>query len=739
MPTFTILFILTAGLIPITSCAGSTASYLVRSNYGTFSQPSLNAILSSFIPCTTHVMHNNVDSVSLELSYATGPVLLSILPPSFTLPTEYQTHKNRTVSHVYSRYYTRHRKFCYFYIFYSNPPWDAVSLGLLMRLHILQVHEEIKRRQRELEKWDTNQVSYLYAIFVTTEQQNYFQKVQKPDRFWHLAHLKSNVLLLAVIPNFGLLFLSDKSERDIFCVAAPQVSYPFQKVLICHSRPLQAFTRYFGSTHLQQNQFRLPRDFPSLQGNKLGSRDVRQLSNAALFILVEILAPSSNISIIPYCWSPHEVKCSLPIINQGETSGDWDIFHWSSTYIIVAEKDLHFLTCHSNNRQSFDLYIKPLDLYTWICLAGAIFLFVGAARSFVSLVTLSSEKRHPGLKSLYFWALATLLEQVKPFNGKPTNFSGFRLLLGVWVLAISVIISGYKSFVIMSLNVPDELIYPDSYEEISCKLPNFTNAEVDPRFQQVLDLIAVLPFLENGTEVRKNLITKSSCYSILSAPTQTPQLDYLSSLSYSFFRNMQILVRSAYEKGFKSYKDKIIKDIIDPRHRSFPLKFIPLLDLKKPELSIAQIWPAIHEELLLCQQSVYVGSKEDTEALKYKLERKHPSIPIFHVSREKFHVASIGWRFGTVSHHRIVKNFKRLLESGIYYLLHRHENFNHASKEINGSEGQAMMGDPVERTGARRVNLKGRFRTTFFLWVGGTILAGICHAIELVWRISKNV
>ncbi|OXA43215.1 hypothetical protein Fcan01_22097 [Folsomia candida] len=735
MATF-ILSILTAGLIPISFCAGSTVSSLVPANYGTFSQPSVNQIISSFIPCTMHIMHHNLDSVSLELNYPTGPVLLSILPPSLTLLTEYQTQQNRTVSHFYSRYYTRHRKFCYFYIFYSNPPWDTVSLGLLMRLHILQVHEQVKRGQRELEKWDTNQVGYLYAIFATTEPQNYFQEVQKSYRSWHFAHVNSNVLLLAVIPNFGLLFLSDTSERDILCVSAPQVSYPIQKLLVCHSQPPQAFVRYFGLSHLQQNQFRLARDFSDLQGNILVSRDVSKISNAALFILLEILAPASNISIISNCWNTNEEKCSLPIINEGETSGDWSIFHWSSTYVIVAEKDLHFLTCHSKNRQSLDLYIKPLDLSTWICLVGAMLILVGALRSFVSMVSLSSERRNPGLQSLCFWALGTLLEQLKPFSGRPANFSGFRLLVGIWVVAISVIINGYKSFVIMSLNVPDVLVYPDSYDDISCQMPKFTDAGINLKFQHVVELIAMLPFHENGTELRKNLIMKSSCYSVLSAPIQSPQFDYLSSLSYSFFRDMQILVGSANEKGFKSRKDKIIKDVIDPRHRSFPLKFIPLLDITTPEISIAQIGPAIHAELLLCQKSVYVGSKEDAEALKYNFERRHPSTPKFHVSREKFHVASIGWRFETVSHHRVVKNFKRLLESGIYYLLHGYANFNHANKEINGSEVETVIEEPA----SGRVDLDGRFQTIFFLWVGGTILAAISEGFELVWRsISKRI
>lgn len=463
------LLVVATGLIYIAFCKENISEEnpheSILTNYGTFQHPSLNGLISS-IPCTTHIMHYNLDFLLLKLNNPIEPLLISVLPPSLTLPMEYKYLQDRTVHHFYSRYYTRHRKFCYFYIFYSNPPWDTVTLGLLMRLYILQAHEELRRVRQELTKQDTNQAGYLYAIFIT-ENQNFFKdgKVSR-QKSQYLAYLRPDIFLLSVIPNFGLLFLSGKMEGEILCIATGQESYPIQKQLICHSRPHMALVNYFMPSYLKQNQFQLARDFPGLRENNPYLGMVTQTSNAALFLLMEILAPSCNLSIIPFCHSALDEKCSLPAISAGETPMFWDMYHWTSTNVVFGEKDLHFLTCYSKKKTSFDLYIKPFDFYTWMCLLGCVLLLVCALSGFASLASLNLGTSRLGLSALGFWALATLLDQVKGISGLPTKVSGFHLLLGVWVLLASIITSGYKSVVIMSLNIPETILYPNSFEVI---------------------------------------------------------------------------------------------------------------------------------------------------------------------------------------------------------------------------------------------------------------------------------
>lgn len=462
MSTFTIMFAIYTGFISATFYEDGTASLVsVPTDYGSFQRPDLHRIISQ-IPCTTHVMHHNLDFHSFEVKNPTVLSLISTLQLDRLVPMEYKSLQQRSILHFYLRYYSRHRKFCYFYIFYSNPPWDSVSLGLLMRLYILEGHDSVRQDQGDQKTSDTNQVDYIYAIFVTTGKQTYFQDVTtRLPGSQYVAYLKPNIFLLSIVPNFGLLFLSDTREGNVLCVSTRQMSYPVRKELICEFIPYQELLHYFSQRHLEHNRFRLPPDFPGFQRGTFGSSIFSQISNPDIFLLVKILAPSCNVSIILLA---NAEESNLPVIYSGETSALWDIYHWTSTIVIVGEKNLHFITCHSRKQLSFDLYIKPFDFLSWICLAGFVLIVVGALRGFFALLSVKSETRYTGLTSLAFWTVGTLLEQVDTISGKPAEYSGFRLFLAIWLLLASVITNGYKSFVMMSLNVPEVLLYPHSFE-----------------------------------------------------------------------------------------------------------------------------------------------------------------------------------------------------------------------------------------------------------------------------------
>lgn len=147
-----------------------------------------------------------------------------------------------------------------------------------------------------------------------------------------------------------------------------------------------------------------------------------------------------------------------------------------------------------------------------------------------------------------------------------------------------------------------------------------------------------------------------------------------------------------------------------------------------------EIWPAIEDELLLCEKSVYVGTKQDTESYKDYFKKKYPTAKRFHISRDSIRVAITGWNFPIDQSHTFVRGFKNFLDFGIYNELLWFEKYNHVGKnnvsvdinktELNGVSQQIARGKTSEG-----------MQNVFLVWMGGLAISVI---VEIMYQIFER-
>lgn len=255
-------------------------------------------------------------------------------------------------------------------------------------------------------------------------------------------------------------------------------------------------------------------------------------------------------------------------------------------------------------------------------------------------------------------------------------------------------------------------------------------------FQQVKVFEDLYP---NITEYRRSILSNSSCYSTLSTPNNISSADYLSIERYSVYFFFAGISYSAW--GSKSSDLPLLKRLLDPRQLPFPKKFIPFLKktfnnevINKVVIPHKEIWPAIEDELLLCEKSVYVGTKQDTESYKDYFKKKYPTAKRFHISRDSIRVAITGWNFPIDQSHTFVRGFKNFLDFGIYNELLWFEKYNHVGKnnvsvdinktELNGVSQQIARGKTSEG-----------MQNVFLVWMGGLAISVI---VEIMYQIFER-
>lgn len=221
-----------------------------------------------------------------------------------------------------------------------------------------------------------------------------------------------------------------------------------------------------------QNLFLIGIGFPGISSDSwkkaAGVKRLNQIQAGDMYILLIALGKSLNITLKNRCQDYETYECNMPQVWADISTQWWEQTIWYSSTVVTGSKNVHFLTCNSKTESSLNLYAKPFDGVTWTGV-GLSALVVTVSLKLISVEQAKlggMAKCRNGLDTfiLLYWVIGTLLEQIETVGMKVGRYSAFRILVGVWILVCTVMTHGYRSLIIMSLNSPLGLVFPDTFE-----------------------------------------------------------------------------------------------------------------------------------------------------------------------------------------------------------------------------------------------------------------------------------
>lgn len=446
-----------------------------NSPFGTFLQPNLHKIASSS-NCVIHFLYHNLNFDSHNLHKFSllppHPFTVTQIPQKLTWPDDYTSLLLATKRPRRFQNYSRHAKFCHFMIFYSNPVPSRDTLGLWLRLLVLQYFDNVEKRGTPgYHRQGICEADNFYALHITRWGEN----KAKNGRIYtdcclgvdHRSYL---------VPNFGQLVLNDNREGSVtLCLHSPRMMLPIAQNWKCYTNfennTFSSFLLIQAQTH-----FRFDINLPETSIREIANGIARLslISNVEKYIVLHLLARAVGVNISTTCLQKDDLGCNFSTISFNEFPSNWAIYVWKSTPVVVETRNLHFLTCYSHSKVSFLTYTTPFDGYVWIAMAVSILSVSVTAKCFVSLGKyvkrdegkMKKSKMWTTLGDVTFRVTGMLFDQIDAFSGKIANYSELRILLACWAMVTTVLISSYKGLVILGLNAPPPVQYLEEFKVI---------------------------------------------------------------------------------------------------------------------------------------------------------------------------------------------------------------------------------------------------------------------------------
>jgi hypothetical protein len=346
--------------------------------------------------------------------------------------------------------------------------------------------------------------------------------------------------------------------------------------------------------------------------------------------------------------------------------------------------------------------------------------------------------------SIFLYFLASLVEASTSNDSIPgsvlkSNF--YRILVGIWLISMTSLTNGFKGLVITGLNSKPVSIVPENFEDIVCFNESLAFFNKTSKTQQQAALrkrwFSRMP---NGEKITNS--SDSSCFSILSSPkiigTQNDQpvigyelMDFLYNLiSIDVSNNPVKLTILSY-------------NLLNPKHSYEPKEII-----KGQNVSISHVEYAIEKELVDCdKKSVFAGNSDEIDNLQRYLGSKYYWLDwTLGKNKDSILHGRTGWKFrlqggfGTKGDKFVVKWFKSLIETGIYFKLlkdQRDRRFVDEERVAATMEiVQKLKNKPsFERKEGKQLKLEDNIYTIFIIWAGLLVISLGSFLIEGFTRV----
>jgi hypothetical protein len=413
-------------------------------------------------------------------------------------------------------------------------------------------------------------------------------------------------------------------------------------------------------------------------------------------------------------------NCEMGTIYYRETRKKYMWERVDVNYILEGVESFSFLTCHTYEKISFDSYILPFDIYTWVgilvSLAGMIVPIAVFERNHANAAHRLSLLEHLSV------FVTTALNSCYPFPRLASQYLWYRLMAVAWFFAVLVLSNHYTSIAISDLtkSLPNQSIstFNDLVDFRACNPPTSPckTEELTKHFEKGIPFPWEQRFKTYSTPVKGT---------------------YEGPIEWKDFK-FGDRIQGSLAKYFH-YLDADHPPEIDlsPSERSLlslmylnPENFLPSRQIHEEDtvvMSLTSYLSEIEEELVRdCQYKVYADPTEQVDAEYQYLSRNYHWLN-FKVSKDKvlYEEEYVGFQgdFG----HTMSKTYRVLQESGIlnhmkkYYREHlylKRSKFTRTLKRDSFPESTQNVDQPTK--------LSGSIQTVFYIYLA---LIGVSYIV----------
>jgi hypothetical protein len=356
-------------------------------------------------------------------------------------------------------------------------------------------------------------------------------------------------------------------------------------------------------------------------------------------------------------------------------------------YLLISTTQTHFISCYSEPKIQFMMYLQPFHEYVWITL----FLYC----SFIVLLISVYNRKLNLSKSFspFFFFISTLVEEPYSVPGVIWNNSLFRTITWTWMLTAMVFTNLYSGIIISDVTAPlpgeivknfDQVMNTDK-EYMKLKdldfhqLTNFWLLKnASGKKLRTLNRFQIDCGLQSGyNNIYYNrhyaLFRDKNSFALLQSPIEfchgrippTQQIKYISHpWMYSGVLYVEEELKRYLNGDDKAYSKRLVS-FFSPRNRHYP---------EDPKFTVAQITAnrhmlssAIEKELVACGKSIFMGDTKEIMNEKAYLKINYP-MKSFYVSEDTFETQGskpVLWFFNNGGKSKVRYYFQQLIESGV--------------------------------------------------------------------------
>jgi hypothetical protein len=414
----------------------------------------------------------------------------------------------------------------------------------------------------------------------------------------------------------------------------------------------------------------------------------------------------------------NEWNCEMGTIYYRQTRKEDKWRPRDANYILESVESFSFLTCHTTTKISFESYIVPFDIYTWVgilvSLAGMIVPIAVFERNHANAAQRLSLLEHLSV------FVTTALNSCYPFPRVASQYVWYRVMAMAWFFAVLVLSNHYTSIAISDLtkSLPNQSIstFNDLVEFRACNPPS-SPCNFEELTEQLSDGI---PFPWEQ---------KFKIYSTPLDEINRGRVEW----GFSKFGNKISLSLEKY--FFAPKKEQPPEIVLTPSELSLlslmnlePETFTPSRLIHEggwDDIDLTRFLSEIEEELIKCEYRVYADPTEYVDA-EYQYLSRHYHWLNFKVSDEKIlfeeHYMGFQGDFG----HTMSKTYRVLQESGILNHMKKYYREHLYRKRLDFTRNLKRKISESTQDVDQPTKLSGSIQTVFYIYLA---LIGISYIV----------
>ncbi|OXA54442.1 putative anion transporter 6 [Folsomia candida] len=699
----------------------ATSVSLLGYNFGTKDVPRLHNLLlgmSTGSDCRQHIVFSTIFTENLSETFGT-PVTLT-KGSKYVLSQNEIFHSNFRLNIFKDREWTCQHTILYLNIIPSFNPVFSKLLGNWLTMF----GERYLFDTRNFRVFPDNFFFLVVTQFDMAEiLESNFPIYNRPGSFH-------------TIPNIGLLFLSNQSST----CSGYSICYNYKEGVI----PLISNFKCAAKQSLSEiaesfMKIVSPRLDPGNWKAEISEEILPRKARISIYIF-NLALSSANRSLFnvslgtvgKYCFDRYHEICFL---QEFSMIGSFAVLNNElnknlasmKSFKLVQYEGLSFLSCHTDSRITFSIYLAPFYKYTWISIAICLLvlsILVGVLAHF------SLGYSDP---FIIFYFFGCLIDEVSYIPSKLQNLSVFRQISLPWLLVGSLLSNCYIGLLIENINAPLPATKFETFAAITCASRETLEIDLDKLLVRRDEADALKLSLKDGTALEVNVpLEEYECFSLLSGfvPEREDPWEYPPTQIYGInpeTYELHWVIRDTFPgSGLSgvSSKKKIAEWYFLSNHklRRYP---VALYDRRRNISSIQDIKEATEEEIVSCGKSAFVDWEDNVRNYLRYLTRFYPGIE-FYVSKENIIQPPIFHSFFCSKNAIVFTNFIKLGEAGINEdVVNKFSAITDSVKEENYTKSVAIK--IIERLKltdkVSPLNLESSVQTVF-------VILGICLAFS---------